>query len=156
MNGSFNESHRRRGFTLVELLVVILIILLVSAVVLPTVLFSFENRKISETARIVQAALVQARDRAVHANAPRGIRLLPDPSFAGDLSYLGTYAADRQDALLRLFMRPATERPGMRFVIGGAQYPKEFPWAPNVYFVRHLPPECHAAFFASSIPIGAP
>jgi spore maturation protein CgeB len=35
-------------------------------------------------------------------------------------------------------------------LIGGAQYPADFPWSPNIYFVRHLPPSEHAAFFASS------
>jgi spore maturation protein CgeB len=37
-----------------------------------------------------------------------------------------------------------------RFLIGGAQYPQDFPWSRNIYFVRHLPPSEHAAFFASS------
>ena len=35
-------------------------------------------------------------------------------------------------------------------VIAGAQYPVEFPWSANMYFVRHLPPEDHAAFLCSS------
>jgi spore maturation protein CgeB len=35
-------------------------------------------------------------------------------------------------------------------VIGGAQYPASFPWTPNIYFVRHLPPGEHPAFFSSS------
>ena len=74
----------------------------------------------------------------------------PEPRYRSDLSYLGTYAADRQDALERLFIAPARQRPHARFMIGGAQYPPDFPWTPNIYFVRHLPPHEHAAFFASS------
>ncbi len=35
-------------------------------------------------------------------------------------------------------------------MIGGAQYPCEFPWSSNIYFVRHLPPSEHPAFFSSS------
>jgi spore maturation protein CgeB len=35
-------------------------------------------------------------------------------------------------------------------VIGGAQDPESFPWAPNIYFVRHLPPAEHPSFFSSS------
>ncbi|HEY2739548.1 MAG TPA: glycosyltransferase, partial [Thermoanaerobaculia bacterium] len=35
-------------------------------------------------------------------------------------------------------------------MIGGAQYPGDFPWGDNVYFVRHLPPADHPAFYASS------
>jgi spore maturation protein CgeB len=74
----------------------------------------------------------------------------PDEAFRGDLSYLGTYAADRQAALETLFIEPAGRRPGMRFVLAGAGYPQEFPWLDNIYFVRHLPPACHPSFFASS------
>ena len=71
-------------------------------------------------------------------------------AYRADLSYLGTYAADRQAALERLFLEPARRLPGQRFVIGGALYPAEFPWRENIFFVRHLPPAQHAAFFCSS------
>jgi spore maturation protein CgeB len=70
--------------------------------------------------------------------------------YRSDLSYLGTYAADRQAALEAYFVEPARQRPDRRFLIGGAQYPQDFPWAPNIYFVRHLPPPEHPAFFSSS------
>ncbi|MBZ9697001.1 MULTISPECIES: glycosyltransferase [unclassified Mesorhizobium] len=70
--------------------------------------------------------------------------------FAGDLSYLGTYAADRQAGVEKLLVRPAARLPDQRFIIGGAQYPQEFPWSDNIFFVRHLPPADHPAFFSSS------
>jgi len=70
--------------------------------------------------------------------------------FRADLSYLGTYAEDRQDALQELFVDPARRLPEHRFLIGGAQYPDAFPWADNIYFVHHLPPAEHPAFYASS------
>jgi spore maturation protein CgeB len=73
-----------------------------------------------------------------------------NPRFASDLSYLGTYAMDRQATLERLFLGPARARPERRFLIGGAQYPHDFPWAPNIFFVRHLPPAEHPAFYSSS------
>jgi spore maturation protein CgeB len=66
------------------------------------------------------------------------------------LSYLGTYAADRQAALEALFIEPARQLHEASFVIGGAQYPADFPWTPNIRFVRHLPPVEHPAFFCSS------
>jgi spore maturation protein CgeB len=66
------------------------------------------------------------------------------------LSYLGTYAADRQAALEALFIEPARRLPGREFVIGGAQYPADFPWTANIRFVRHMPPAEHPAFFSSS------
>ncbi len=83
-------------------------------------------------------------DPAVHRPA------LAAPQYRAALSYLGTYAADRQAVLERLFVAPARARPEQRFVLGGAMYPKDFPWTANVYFVRHLPPGEHAAFYASS------
>ncbi len=82
-------------------------------------------------------------DPELHRPAPAADR------FRADLSYLGTYAADRQAALETLFVEPARQRPGMRFLIGGAQYPADFPWTPNIFFVRHLPPPEHPAFFSS-------
>lgn len=77
-------------------------------------------------------------------------RTLPQPQYRAALSYLGTYAADRQPALETLFVAPARQRPDTRFVIGGAQYPRDFPWTANIHFVRHLPPVEHPAFYSSS------
>ena len=77
----------------------------------------------------------------------------PEPRVEGmrsSLSYLGTWAADRQAAVERLFCATAAAMPGERFLIGGAQYPAEFPWQPNMFFLSHVPPEAHPAFFCSS------
>jgi len=74
----------------------------------------------------------------------------PRAQYRALLSYLGTYAADRQATLERLFVEPARRLPDERFVIGGAQYPDEFPWTANTSFVRHLPPPEHPAFYSSS------
>ncbi|MDB5572194.1 MAG: hypothetical protein JWN93_3377 [Hyphomicrobiales bacterium] len=74
----------------------------------------------------------------------------PDARFAADLSYLGTYAADRQPMLQRLFLDVAKRRPEGRFLIGGAGYPADFPWAPNIWFAQHVAPPEHCAFFSSS------
>ena len=77
------STDARPGFTLIELLVVMLIILLVSAVTLPAIISAISHRQVSEAARILQGALVGARDSAIHNNAPSGIRLLPDPTING-------------------------------------------------------------------------
>jgi spore maturation protein CgeB len=67
-----------------------------------------------------------------------------------EFSYLGTYAADRQEALERLFLAPARRRRDLRFIIGGALYPAEFPWSDNLWYREHVPPPLHPAFFSSS------
>jgi len=74
----------------------------------------------------------------------------PNERFRASLSYLGTFASDRQESLSDLFVQPARAMPDQRFVIGGAQYPQDFPWSPNIFFVRHLAPADHPAFFCSS------
>ncbi len=83
-------------------------------------------------------------DPAVHRPVP------PAAHYRAALSYLGPYAADRQRRVEELFIRPAAERPDRRFVIGGALYPQDFPWTANIFFVRHLPPDEHPRFYASS------
>jgi spore maturation protein CgeB len=90
------------------------------------------------------AALYGHVDPAVHRP------VAPLPHYRADLSYLGTYASDRQKALEGFLVDPAKARPEKRFVIGGAQYPRDFPWGANIFFVRHLPPSEHPAFFSSS------
>ena len=73
-----------------------------------------------------------------------------DERFASDFSYLGTYAADRQQQLDELFLKPANQCPQKKFCIGGALYPPDFPWTGNTYFVRHVAPPEHPAFYSSS------
>jgi len=72
------------------------------------------------------------------------------PHYRADLSYLGTYSQDRQRTLEALFVEPARNRQDRRFLIGGAQYPEDFPWRENIWFVRHVPPRDHPAFYCSS------
>lgn len=83
-------------------------------------------------------------DPDVHRPAP------PAGGTQADLSYLGTYAADRQAAVDALFLEPARRMPERAFWLAGAQYPHDFPWTPNVWFRQHLPPSDHAAFLCSS------
>jgi spore maturation protein CgeB len=73
-----------------------------------------------------------------------------DDRLRADLSYLGTYAADRQDGVTRLFLEPARCAPARRFVLAGSQYPNDFPWSENIFYMRHLTPRQHPAFYCSS------
>lgn len=83
-------------------------------------------------------------DPEVHGPMP------PHDDFRSDFSHLGTYAADRQAALSELFLEPADHLPDRRFLIGGSQYPAEFPWRRNVFYVHHVRPPDHSAFYCSS------
>ncbi len=74
----------------------------------------------------------------------------PVDRFLADLSYIGTYAADRQGTLDELFLEPARRLPARRFCLAGAMYPEDFPWTENIFFVRHLPPGEHPGFYCSS------
>ena len=77
----------------------------------------------------------------------------PPPALQGAraaLSYLGTYAADRQDKVEAFFLEPARRRPELQFVIGGAQYPPDFPWTDNIFYWRHVAPGEHPRFYAAA------
>ena len=74
----------------------------------------------------------------------------PQAPYRCDLSYLGTFAADRQAAVAAFFAEPAALRPQLRFLLGGSGYDGAFPWTPNIFFLDHVAPAEHAAFFASS------
>ena len=73
-----------------------------------------------------------------------------DVSKRWDLSYLGTYSADRQPTLERLLIDPARLMPDKRFVVAGPQYPADIDWPANVERIEHLPPQDHAAFYSAS------
>lgn len=90
------------------------------------------------------APLYGSVDPAVHHPVP------PDPNYRCDLSYLGTYAADRSDGVRALFVEPARICPERKFILAGSMYDINFPWEPNIYFVSHLPPADHPAFYCSS------
>ena len=76
--------------------------------------------------------------------------MAPVELYRGDLSYLGTYAADRQVGVERLFCAAAAGAPARRFVLGGSGYGADFPWQPNMFFMSHVAPPDHPAFFCSS------
>ncbi len=76
--------------------------------------------------------------------------VMASPALASDCSYLGTYSADRQQALASLFLEPADRLRAKRFLLGGSQYPEDFPWRENVFYVHHVPPPLHPAFYCSS------
>jgi spore maturation protein CgeB len=90
------------------------------------------------------APLYGSVDPEIHRPAP------PVERYRSELSYMGTWSADRDEALRMLFIEPARRLPESRFLLGGSQYGSDFPWLPNIFFVSHLPPHEHAAFYCSS------
>lgn len=69
-----------RGFTLVELLVVLTIVALIAGVTLPVVATTWASRRIDSAARLVQGELTAAVARAQR-DGFAGVRLIPDPAF---------------------------------------------------------------------------
>lgn len=75
----------------------------------------------------------------------------PDPRYAGDLGYMGTYDDSRQPALDELFVAPARARSQQDFVLAGAEYPATISdaWPANVRRFVHVNPDDHPAFYSS-------
>ncbi len=74
----------------------------------------------------------------------------PRPEWACDLSYLGTYAADRQAGVERLFLDVARRLPSRSFLLGGPMYPDTMSAPANVTMVPHVAPADHPPFYCSS------
>lgn len=69
---------RRRGFTLVEILVVITILILLTLLVV-SVYRGNDAQKVRDAGRVMQSSILGARDRALHAKLNRGFRIVRDP-----------------------------------------------------------------------------
>jgi spore maturation protein CgeB len=65
-----------------------------------------------------------------------------------DLGYLGTYSADRQQAVARLLIEPAQALPRQAFVVAGPQYPTGLAWPANVARLDHVSPDRHPEFYS--------
>ena len=67
-----------------------------------------------------------------------------------DLSYMGTYAPDRQPKLKELLCKPAEKLSEYKFIVAGPQYPRGTHWPRNVRRIIHLSPRWHAPLYSSS------
>ena len=77
-------------------------------------------------------------------------RQSPDPRLRCALSYMGTYAPDRQPKVDALLSAPAEALPDKRFIVAGSMYPSSIVWPANVERVSHLPPAYHPQLYSSS------
>lgn len=149
-------SVTARGFTLIEMLVVITIILILAAVTVSTINVTISGDKVRAGARQVQSYLEGARDRAIFAKEPRGVRFLLDPTDPRTVSSLiyiaptdpwtdGTVLLERPDGDSDgnpanngdsddpLFSLPYTSSPNGVWVLRGfdgdsSQYTKDTGW----------------------------
>ncbi|MGE3316958.1 MAG: Tfp pilus assembly protein FimT/FimU, partial [Planctomycetaceae bacterium] len=82
----------RRAFTLLELLVAISILMVLSALTFTMVNVTMDQDRIGGGSREVQSFLEGARNQAVYAKAPRGVRFLlspDDPTTVSSMIYIG-------------------------------------------------------------------
>jgi spore maturation protein CgeB len=69
----------------------------------------------------------------------------PQPRFAGDLAFLGNRLPDREKRVEEFFLKPASQRPSLQFVLGGAGWAdKQKP--ENVRCFDHVVTADHNAF----------
>lgn len=90
------------------------------------------------------SALYGCVDPEVHARVPSLEK------FRCDLSYMGTYAADRQHKVEELFLGPSRTMPNFTFVLAGSLYPKDWVWPENVKRFDHVAPAAHPALYSSA------
>lgn len=70
--------------------------------------------------------------------------------FACEMSYMGTYAADRQQKVDDLFLEPARRLQDRQFLLAGSLYPWHWQWPENVRRFDHVAPCDHPALYSSS------
>lgn len=112
----------RRGFTLVELMLVILIMLAVTVITVATVAPSLRGRRLREAARLVNVFLNAARNRAIQTGRPWGVvierqRGFPSASVLLHLCELPPpYAGNSRSAAFRLCTLSVDPQTGMATV----------------------------------------
>lgn len=72
------------------------------------------------------------------------------PEFRCDLSYMGTYSADRQARLDDLLLEPSRRHPEKLFLLAGSLYPWNWQWPENIRRREHVAPADHSRFYSSS------
>ena len=77
-------------------------------------------------------------------------RVAPVEKFQCDLSYMGTYSADRQAKVDALLLESSRRHPEKLFLLAGSLYPWNWEWPENVRRMEHVAPADHSRFYSSS------
>src|SRR6476661_4000470 len=77
-------------------------------------------------------------------------RVAPVEKFQCDLSYMGTYSADRQAKVHALLLESSRRHPEKQVLLAGSLYPWNWEWPENVRRMEHVAPLDHARFYSSS------
>ncbi len=88
--------------------------------------------------------IYNAVDPETHHPVPRR------PELACDLSFLGNRLPDRERRVEEFFLRPAAQRPGRSFLMGGSGWADKAV-TPNVRVLGHVGSDTHNAFFCSAM-----
>ena len=102
------------------------------------------------TLRFIEQQLGSPAARALYCQADPELYRPLDVPQRWDLSYLGTWSADRQPTVEKLLCAAARALPDSRFCVAGPQYPADIDWPANVERIEHVPPAEHPAFYAAS------
>lgn len=96
---------RAAGFTLLELLIALSILLIVAGLTMKLLNSTLDSDRVRAGARELQSYLAGARDRAIYAGQPRGVRLIPDPidpSTVRSFVYIGAPSAYTDGSLIAI------------------------------------------------------
>ncbi|HUX66982.1 MAG TPA: glycosyltransferase [Terriglobales bacterium] len=103
---------------------------------------------LAELERVWRARQVRPLYCACDETAYRSAARSSHPPVA--LSFMGTFAPDRQGKFQRLVLAPARRLPRMSFHVAGSMFPEPHTWPANLRYDPHLAPDRHAAFYAAS------
>ena len=98
------------------------------------------------TLRVIEKRYGSPRARALYCSVDPSVYFEEKQAAAWDLAYLGTYAADRQPALL---FETADGLPEAHFAEAGSMYPQGLAWPSNVKYFEHVPATEHRKFYNS-------
>lgn len=112
-------------------------------------MLSFTGGKaIAELKSEYRARMVKPLYGCVDPDDYRRVGAVPD--FCCDLSYMGTYSADRQAKVDELLLEPSRRHPDKTFMLAGSLYPWNWEWPKNVRRLEHVAPADHSRFYSSS------